>query len=88
MTTNVVTVSYDVKWCLTVLSRMSTLASMKPDAKEETTVLNLRDMPRGLVAKLKAAAALEQASLKDYLTALLQAHVTDLEKKGHLPKGK
>ena len=56
--------------------------------KDDTTVLNLRGMDRDLVAKLKAAAALEHASLKDYLTALLQAHVTDLEKKGHLPKGK
>ena len=67
---------------------MSTLTSMKPDTKEETTVLNLRGMPRDLIAKLKAAAALEHASLKDYITARLHAHVTDLEKKGDLPKGK
>jgi plasmid stability protein len=61
---------------------------MKPDIKEEITVLNLRDMPKDLIAKLKAAAALEHASLKDYVTALLQHHVADLEKKGLLPKGK
>ena len=61
---------------------------MKPDTKEEITVLNLRGMPKDLIAKLKAAAALEHASLKNYITALLQHHVTDLEKKGLLPKGK
>jgi len=30
---------------------------MKSDHKEEMTVLNLRDMPKDLIAKLKAAAA-------------------------------
>lgn len=61
---------------------------MKPDMKEETTVLNLRNMPKNIIAKLKAAAALEQASLTRYVTVLLQHHVADLEKKGLLPKGK
>ncbi|TMQ29244.1 MAG: hypothetical protein E6K65_09990 [Nitrospirae bacterium] len=60
----------------------------KPDMKEETTVLNLRDMPKDLIAKLKAVAALEHTSLKDYVTGLLEHHVADLEKKGLLPKGK
>jgi hypothetical protein len=61
---------------------------MKPDPKEEITVLSLREMPKDLIAKLKAAAALEHASLRDYIAALLQHHVADLEKKGLLPKGK
>jgi len=61
---------------------------MKSDHKEEMTVLNLRDMPKDLIAKLKAAAALEHASLKAYVTTLLRHHVNDLEKKGLLPKGK
>ena len=56
--------------------------------KETTTVLNLRDMPKDLIAKLKAVAALDHASLKDYVTEILQHHVSDLEKKGLLPKGK
>ncbi len=56
--------------------------------KHETTVLNLRDMPLGLMAKVKAAAALEHTSLKGYITSLLQAHVEELERKGLLPKGK
>ena len=61
---------------------------MKPDKKEETVVLNLRGVPKDLIAKLKAAAALDHASLKDYVTTVLQHHVGDLEKEGLLPKGK
>ena len=61
---------------------------MQPDPKEDTTVLSLRAMPKALVSKIKAAAALEHCSLRDYIAALLQRHVQDLEKKGSLPKGK
>ena len=61
---------------------------MRPDPKTDVTVLNLRDMPKDLIAKIKAAAALEHASLKEYVTKILVQHVTDLEKKGQLPKGK
>ena len=61
---------------------------MKHDSKVELTVLNLRDMPKDLIAKIKAAAALEHASLKEYVTKILDQHVTGLEKKGQLPRGK
>ena len=61
---------------------------MKTDPKAELTVLNLRDMPRDVIAKIKAAAALERASLKEYVAKILDQHVTELEKKGLLPKGK
>ena len=61
---------------------------MKADPKAELTVLNLRDMPKDLIAKIKAAAALEHASLKEYVTKILYQHVAELEKKGLLPKGK
>ena len=61
---------------------------MQPDPKEDTTVLSLREMPKDLVSKVKAAAALEHCSLRDYIAALLHRHVQELEKKGLLPKGK
>lgn len=61
---------------------------MKLDPKSELTVLNLRDMPRDVIANIKAAAALEQASLKEYVANILDQHVTELKKKGILPKGK
>jgi predicted HicB family RNase H-like nuclease len=67
---------------------LSTLAFMRSDHKAELSVLNLRDTPKDLIAKVKAAAALEHASLKEYVTRILNHHVTELEKKGLLPKGK
>ena len=39
-------------------------------------------------SELKAAAALEGQGLQADLVKLLNAHVTDLERRGHLPKGK
>ena len=61
-------------------------AQMKPT--DDLTVLNLRGMPKDVVAKLKASAALQQKSLTAYVSDLLQNHVLELEKKGLLPKGK
>ena len=59
----------------------------KPE-KDNSAVLYVRDAPRELAQKLKAAAALQGKSLQGYLLEMLQNHVTDLEKKGLLPKGK
>ena len=73
---------------MTEFNELSTLRVMKVDPKSELTVLNLRDMPKDLIAKVKAAAALEHASLKEYVTKILDQHVTELAKKGLLPKGK
>jgi plasmid stability protein len=52
-------------------------------------VLYLRNVPDDLVHKLKAAAALSGGrSIQKYVVQLLVDHVADLERKGHLPKGK
>jgi plasmid stability protein len=66
------------------------MGTLPPEMKkrDEFTVLNLRNMPKDLVAKLKAAAALQHKSLTAYVADLMQDHVQDLEKKGLLPKGK
>lgn len=56
--------------------------------KEEKTVLNLRDMPRDLVASLKAAAAFAHKPLKYYVVEILEKHIGELERKGVLPKPK
>lgn len=58
---------------------------MKSDSKVELSVLNLRGMPKALLAEVKGAAALEHASLKEYVRRILDHHVTELEKKGLLP---
>jgi len=59
-----------------------------PRSDDDTAVLFVRGMPRDLLAKLKAAAALHQMTLGDYIKDLCQVHVQELEKKGILPKGK
>ena len=55
---------------------------------EDAAVLFVRGMPRDLLAKLKAVAALQQMTLGDYIKNLCEAHVQEMEKKGLLPKGK
>ena len=59
-----------------------------PRSDDDAAVLFVRGMPRDLLAKLKAAAALHQITLGDYIKDLCEAHVQELEKKGILPKGK
>jgi plasmid stability protein len=54
----------------------------------DSTVLYLRKTPKDVVRKLKASAALKGVSLTDYVKELLEAHVSELEKKGLLPKTK
>lgn len=60
--------------------------SMKSD--EEAGVLFVRQFPKGLLAKLKAAAVLNGKTLSRYMEELCEAHVEELERKGQLPKSK
>jgi predicted HicB family RNase H-like nuclease len=57
-------------------------------SEDAAAVLFVRGMPRDLLAKLKAAAALQQKSLGDYIKEMCQEHVQEMEKNGLLPKGK
>lgn len=57
-------------------------------AADDAAVLFVRGMPRGLLVNLKAAAALQQKTLGEYIQAMCEAQVEDLEMKGLLPKGK
>jgi len=59
-----------------------------PKSAEAAAVLFVRGMPRDLLAKLKAAAALHRQTLREYIQRLCEAHVQELEKKGTLPKSK
>ena len=60
----------------------------RDEETDDTTVLFIRGMPRKRVARLKAAAALNQHTLGDYLREPFKNHLQDLEKKGLLPEGK
>jgi hypothetical protein len=62
--------------------------SRSDDEKDDTSVLFIRGVPRIMLAKLKAMAALNQQSLAQYVTDLFEKHLDDLERKGMLPKGK
>lgn len=50
--------------------------------------LNLRNIPRNTLFRLKMAAAAEQRTVKDLVLELIEGKIQDLEKKGLLPKGK
>jgi predicted DNA-binding protein len=60
--------------------------SLRPDY--DAAVLFVRGMPRELLAKLKAAAALQQKTLGEYIQEMCEEHVQELERKGLLPKGR
>lgn len=61
---------------------------MARDLAEGTGAWNFRDIPRGLMAKVKMAAAYERKTVKRFLMDLAQARVAELEKRGILPKRK
>ncbi len=55
---------------------------------EGTGAWNFRDIPRGLMRRVKMAAAHEGKTVKEFLTELAEARIQELEKRGILPKGK
>lgn len=61
---------------------------MSPSRPGPSKVLYVRGVPLELAKKLKAAAALDGQSLQAYLVKMLHTHVTDLERKGLLPRTK
>ena len=61
---------------------------MSPARPDPSRVLYVRGVPLDLAKKLKAAAALDGQSLQAYLVKMLYVHVTDLERKGLLPRTK
>jgi len=47
-----------------------------------------KTIPRDLMQRAKAAAALEGVTVKEMVITLIESHLKELEKKGHLPKGR
>ena len=47
-----------------------------------------RDVPRDLMRRVKAAAALQGKSVKQLTIELMEEHLKELDRKGILPKGK
>jgi len=61
---------------------------MAREPAEGTGAWNFRDIPRGLMAKVKMAAAYERKTVKRFLMDLAKERIRELEKRGILPKGK
>ena len=61
---------------------------MAPKSLDKPTHLNIRDIPRETLFRLKMAAAAEQRTVKDLVLELVNEKIQEREKKGLLPKGK
>ena len=59
----------------------------KPQA-ETPAHLNIRDIPRSTLFRLKMAAAAEQRTVKDLVLELIEGKIQELVRKGVLPKEK
>jgi len=63
------------------------LKHIPPPPPPEIGALNLRDIPKDLLYKLKMAAAAERRTVKGFILNLIETRIQELEKKGLLPKG-
>ena len=60
----------------------------RPTAKKtKFKVFNLRKVPEDTFFRIKMAAAAEKQTSRDWLLALAQARLAELEQQGKLPKG-
>ncbi len=56
--------------------------------REEPGTWIVRDVPRDLMRKAKAAAAIQGKSVKQLMIELMEAHLQELERKGIWPKSR
>lgn len=61
---------------------------MAPKPPDKPAHLNVRDIPRSTLYRLKMAAAAEEKTVKDLVLELVEQKIQELEKKGLLPKGR
>jgi hypothetical protein len=62
------------------------MAKRLPDEHQGT--LNIRQIPKDMIFRLKMAAAAEHRTMKGFILALIDERIQELEKKGLLPKNK
>lgn len=62
--------------------------ALKKTHPEKPAHLNVRDIPRETLFRLKMAAAAEHKTVKDLVLGLVEEKIQELERKGLLPKGK
>ena len=75
--------------CVTADRGASLSAMPKPNKPtDEPGAWIFRDVPRDLMRRAKAGAALQGKSVRELAIELMEAHLQELERKGILPKGK
>jgi len=80
-----------VNYVNTLLTLSSELASVPLMARlpaEDKGAWNFREIPRGLMQRVKMAAAYEGKTVKQWLMDLARVRLGEMEKRGILPKGK
>ena len=55
---------------------------MENEKPHKPAAFLLRDIPRGMMDKMRAAAAIHKHPLKAYILELFEAHIKELERKG------
>lgn len=82
-------IPHDVKCYLPPSGHLATLRPMAKRLPEEHQgTLNIRQIPRDMIFRLKMAAAAEHRTVKGFILALIEERIQELEKKGLLPKGR
>ena len=74
--------------CLLLATLLHSGAMAKRLPGEHQGTLNIRQIPKEMIFRLKMAAAAEHRTVKGFILALIEERIQDLEKKGLLPKGK
>ena len=68
--------------------KSASLHVMARQVPEGTGAWNFRDIPRGLMQRVKMAAAYEGKTVKQWLMDVSRQRLVEMEKKGILPKVK
>ena len=80
---------YCVKWYLRAFSVLATLRPMpRKSSGKDVGTINIREVPKDFLHRVKLAATVERRTIKGFLLALAEERIQELEKKGLLPKGK
>ena len=78
--------SHAICLLLATLLHSDPMAKRLPDEHQGT--LNIRQIPKDMIFRLKMAAAAEHRTVKGFILALIEERIQELEKKGVLSKSK
>jgi hypothetical protein len=75
-------------YCLPSCTLLHSAPMAKRNLDDHQGTLNIRGIPKETIFRLKMAAAAEHRTIKDFILALIDERIQELEKKGLLPKAK